>query len=178
MDITPYVDRLAEQLTATARGAGPETEAAAQRLVAGLDPALRLAMMEALSQAAAEITAELPSGSVDVRLAGRDLDFVLELPATALPAAPEPPAPPAPPEPEEAPEGDVVRITLRLPDSLKTRAEELAATSGQSLNAWLVSAVRRAAQERAVSIDIDLSSLPFEGFPGRGRGGRRMSGWA
>lgn len=170
MDITPYVDRLAEQLAAATRGAGPDTEAAAQRLVVALDPAMRLAMMEALSQAAAEITAELPSGSVDVRLAGRDLDFVLELPAA--------PTPQPEPEPEETGDGDVVRITLRLPDSLKTRAEELAATSGQSLNAWLVSAVRRATHERAVSIDIDLSSVPFDNFPGRGRGGRRMSGWA
>lgn len=177
MDITPYVDRLAEQLAAATRGAGPDTEAAAQRLVVALDPAMRLAMMEALSQAAAEITAELPSGSVDVRLAGRDLDFVLELPA-AHPEPPEAPAPPPPPEPEETAEGDVVRITLRLPDALKTRAEELAATSGQSLNAWLVSAVRRATHERAVSIDIDLSSVPFEGFTGRGRAPRRMSGWA
>jgi len=173
MDITTYTERLREQLLASASGGGTEVEAAAQRLVVGLDPAMRLALMEALSDAAAEITAELPSGSVDVRLSGRGLDFVVELPAMAAP--PAPPAPPPPPAPlDEDEEGGVVRLTLRLPEALKTRAEELAGRAGQSLNAWLVTAVRDATTERAVTVDIDLSSLPF----GHRGSSRRMSGWA
>ena len=84
-----------------------------------------LALMEALSQAAAEITAAMPTGGVDVRLDGRDLDFVVD---AAPPVPPAPPAPPAPPRAEE-PEEDasVARITLRLPESLKTKAEDAAA---------------------------------------------------
>ena len=73
--------------------------------------------MEAISQAAAEITAEMPSGGVDVRLTGRDLDFVVQ---GGAPPVPEPPAPPVPPSAEESDEdGAVARITLRMPESVK-----------------------------------------------------------
>jgi len=67
MDITPYVDSLRRDLLAAAEAAGPEAQATAERLTYALDPAARLALMEAISQAASEITAEMPSGGVDVR---------------------------------------------------------------------------------------------------------------
>jgi len=69
---------------------------------------------------------------------------------------------------------------VRIPESVKSRAEELAGKSGHSLNTWIVNVVRNATRERAINVDIDLSSLPFfeEGPFGRGRGGsRRMTGW-
>ncbi|WP_298755399.1 toxin-antitoxin system HicB family antitoxin [uncultured Nocardioides sp.] len=175
MDIAPYVDSLRRDLLAAAEAGGPEVAAAAERLGYALEPATRLALMEALSQAAAEITAAMPTGGVDVRLDGRDLDFVVD---AAPPVPPAPPAPPAPPRAEE-PEEDasVARITLRLPESLKTKAEDAAAAAGSSLNTWLVQAVRSATHEGAVHVDIDLSSMPFFGSdPGR-RGNRRMTGW-
>src|SRR6478609_7481987 len=73
-------------------------------------------------------------------------------------APPAPPAPPSPPAAEEVGEdGSVARITLRIPESVKTRAEELAARSGHSLNTWLVQVVRAATTaDQAVNIDIDL----------------------
>lgn len=176
MDITPYVDGLRRDLVAAAEAGGEDTQRAAERLLLALDPAARLALMEAISQAAAEITAELPAGGVDVRLAGRELDFVVHLPA---PTAPTPPTPPAPPAAEEADEGGLSRITLRIPESVKTKAEEKAARAGDSLNTWLVKVIRGATSDAAVNVDIDLTSLPFgEGFPfGKGKGDRRMSGW-
>ena len=176
MDITPYVEGLRRDLLAAVEGAGDDLRQAAERLGFALDPATRLALMEALSQAAAEITAEMPSGGVDVRLDGRDLDFVVH---GAVPAAPEPPAPPTPPAPPDE-EGGVVRITLRLPESVKTKAEESAAQAGQSLNTWLVNVVRAATRDSAIEVDLDLSSIPFGGkdpFGGRRPGGRRMTGW-
>jgi hypothetical protein len=174
MDITPYVESLRRDLVAAAEAGGPEIRQAAERLVLALDPAARLALMEAVSQAAAEITAELPSGGVDVRLSGRELDFVVQV---AAPAAP--PAPPSPPAAEESDEGGLARITLRIPESVKARAEEKAARAGDSLNTWLVKVVRAASSDRAIEVDIDLSSLPFgEGFPfGKDKGNRRMTGW-
>ncbi len=78
MDITPYVESLRRDLLAAAEAAGPEARAATERLTYALDPAARLALMEAVSQAAAEITAEMPAGGVDVRLNGRELDFVVD----------------------------------------------------------------------------------------------------
>jgi hypothetical protein len=142
---------------------------------------MRLALMEALSQAAAEITSEMREGSVDVRLTGRELEFVVEHPAP--PAEATSPTPPTAGDDEDE-DGPTARITLRLPESVKARAEELAGKSGSSLNTWIVNVLRAATREGAINIDIDLSSIPFlEGSdpfgPGRGgrRGTRRMTGW-
>jgi hypothetical protein len=179
MDITPYIDSLRRDLVAAAEAGGPEIKQAAERLALSLDPSARLALMEAISQAASEITTEMRSGGVDVRLNGRELDFVVETAPANAPAPPPPPAPPTPEEVEE--EGGLARVTLRIPESVKARAEELAARSGHSLNTWLVNVVRAATRENAINVDIDLSSIPFFGdvdpFGGKGRGNRRMTGW-
>ncbi len=185
MDITPYVEHLRRDLLAAATGAGEEMAQAAERLGFALDPVARLALMEAISQACAEITAEMPAGGVDVRLDGRDLAFVV---AAAPPAPQLPPTPPAAPAaPEDADEGGLARITLRLPESVKAKAEEAAADAGASLNTWLVNVIRAATRPGAINIDLDLSSLPQmfgnnfpfgAGGPGRrGDGPRRMKGW-
>ncbi|NYI79747.1 toxin-antitoxin system HicB family antitoxin [Nocardioides panzhihuensis] len=192
MDITPYIDSLRRDLLAAAEASGPEARETTERLTYALDPAARLAMMEAVSQAAAEITAELPTGNVDVRLRGRDLEFGVTLPALAEPVAPTPPTPPAPPAPPVPPEletdDSLSRVSLRIPESLKAKAEEAAADAGQSLNTWLVGAVRAATRENTVGVDVDLSAIPhivneamsnLDPFRGgnRGRSDRRMTGW-
>lgn len=173
MDITPYVDRLREHLAQAASAGDEQIKDAADRLTLALDPSVRLALMEALSQAAAEITTEMRDGSVDVRLNGRDLEFVVAEPTPAAPVAPSAPA-----AEDEEDDGATARITLRLPESIKSRAEELAAKGGSSLNTWIVNVLRAATRENAINIDIDLSSIPFADFPGGpGRRGKRMSGW-
>ena len=176
MDITPYVEGLRRDLVAAAEAAGPEAREVTERLSFALDPAARLALMEAVSQAAAEITAEMPAGGVDVRLDGRELAFVVH--SAPAPAAEQATPPPPAEEPED--DGNVARITLRIPESVKARAEELAARSGHSLNTWLVNVVRGATRDGAINVDIDLSSIPFLGgndpFTGK-QGNRRMTGW-
>src|SRR5689334_15563344 len=44
--------------------------------------------------------------------------------------------------------GDISRVTLRLVEQLKSRAEEAAAQSGQSLNGWLSSTVQSALRDQ------------------------------
>lgn len=185
MDVTPYVERLRGDLIAAAEASGPDARELAERLSYALDPAARLALMEAISQAAAEITAELPAGSVEVRLNGRDLDFGVQLPL------PQPTAPVQADEDEDEDDGAQVRITLRIPETIKARAEELAAKSNQSLNTWLANVVRRATRgEETINIDLDLSSVgqavnsavneamtAFDQFRNQKPGNRRMTGW-
>jgi HicB family len=184
MDITPYVDGLRKDLVTAAQSGGPEVAAAAERLAVALDPAMRMVLLEALSHATAEITASLAGtqegASVEVRLKGREPQFVVSLPAAPTAAA-ETSAPTDEEGDTEEEDGPVARITLRLPESLKQRAEEAAGRRGQSLNTWLVNAVRAASREGAINIDLDLSSIPFgPGAPGRNRRGpgQHITGWA
>jgi hypothetical protein len=146
-------------------------------MLLAFEPAMRLALLDALSQATAEITAELPAGVVEVRLRGREPELVVDVPP--LHPSHEEPAAARPAADEEEDDGTVARVTLRIPESVKNRAEELAGRSGHSLNAWIVNVLRAATTQRAINVDIDLSSLPFLDTPGSGRrpGGRRMTGW-
>ena len=146
MQIATHVEELQRQLAAAAP---PDDSEVAARLAAALEPAVRLAILEALSEAAGVFSRELAPGSVDVRLRGRDVEFVVARPqtepATAGPVTPSGPvvlAVAASDDPDDAP----ARTTLRLPDSLKARAEAAATAEGLSLNTWLVRAVAAAVE--------------------------------
>jgi hypothetical protein len=185
MELAPYVDTLRADLLRAADAAGPDGRAVAERLAIALEPAMRMAMLEALSDASAEITAELPHAAVEVRLKGREPQFVVS--ATEPLPAPEAVVDDAP---EEDDEGTVARVTVRIPESLKARAEEAAAAVDQSLNSWVVAAIRRALSNRGINIDVDLGGFGMppmpplpprngpSGFgPGAGRSPRRIQGW-
>ena len=137
MDLTPYLEALRADLSAAAAPGGPETARAAELLGHSLESSVRLALLEALSDAAAEITTRLRDSSVEVRLRGRDADLVVNHTAPAH----EEPAPAPVPD-----GGDLTRLTLRMPESLKTHVEQTAAAEGISVNAWLVRAVTAAVQ--------------------------------
>ena len=163
MDITPYVDTLRRDLVAAAEAGSDELKQAAERLAYALDPSARLALMEAISHAAAEITAELPEGSVDVRL-DRPRARLRRRDRAAAPRCPRRPR-------RRRPRRRSRRRTATWPGSrsasprrVKARAEEKAAAAGQSLNTWLVDVVRSATNDHAINVDIDLSSVPFVGY--------------
>ena len=177
MDITQFVEALRRDLSQAAEASTDEVRAAAERLALALDPAVRLTLMDALSQAASEITNELHGTSVEVRLKGREPIFVvLGAGAEGMPpAVPQPPEPPEPEEPFDGEDESVARITLRLPESLKAKAEDLAARRGQSLNTWLVNAARMAT---SANIDINIMGAMGPGAPGRNRSSnKRIQGW-
>jgi hypothetical protein len=174
MDITQLVEGLRRDLAQAAEAGGDEIRAAAERLALALDPAVRLTLMDALSQAASEITNELSGTSVEVRLKGREPIFVV-LGAPEHGREQDSATSPEPGDEYGFDEDETVaRITLRLPESLKAKAEELAARRGQSLNTWLVNAARTAA-----TININITSTPWgPGAPGRNRSSnKRIQGW-
>lgn len=160
MDLTPYVDNLRRELATAAEAGGAEARALAERLIAPLGSAVRLTLLEALSAAVDEITRDLAPGSVDVRLRGRDPEFVVTVPEDTAPG--QDGATEAPPVVVE--DGAVARINLRLPEHLKARVEEAANQEGVSVNAWLV---------RAAAAGLG----PGGRTPGRSASRRRYTGW-
>ncbi|MHA7306010.1 histidine kinase [Arthrobacter sp. TMN-49] len=142
MELGQYVNDLQRQLLDAAEHGTDETRAAAERLAAGLDAATRMVLLDALSAAAGEITRDLAPGSVDLRLRGRDVDFVVSAPSTE---SDEEDTATAPVDLEDA---STSRTTLRLPDALKARVDDAAAADGLSVNTWLVRAVASALQPK------------------------------
>jgi hypothetical protein len=147
MELALHVEALREQLVAVADAGGPESRATVERIAPGLEAAMRLVLLEALSAAADEITRELAPGAVQVRLRGSDPDFVVTLPADEAgdPATSRSAAAPTviPPGDDE---GGTSRLNLRLPEGLKAKIEEAARREGLSLNAWLVRAAAGAVE--------------------------------
>ncbi len=164
MNIDPYVESIRNHMAVTAEGSGDEGRALAERLVAQLEAPIRLAIQDALSAAAQELTVELAPGSVELRLRGREPELVVTLPPTDEPATED-----VAPDQLPAGDGEVARINLRLPDQLKSRVEESAAREGLSVNAWLVRAAAAAVERRD----------PSRRREGRNpHGAQRYTGWA
>lgn len=99
MELTPFVDAMRRDLSAATALADEPTRNIVDRLGTTLDTTARLAMYDALSQACAEISRELSPGAVEVRLAGRDPQFVVTTPPRITPTPPTPPVAPIPPTP-------------------------------------------------------------------------------
>ena len=142
MELGPYVSDLQRQLVDAAENGAQDTHAIAERLAAGLDAAARLVLLDVLSAAAGEITRDLAPGSVDLRLRGREIEFVVTQPNT------EPDTDDAPSATADPDDASTSRTTLRLPDALKARVDEAAAADGLSVNTWLVRAIAAAVRPK------------------------------
>jgi hypothetical protein len=170
MDLALYVEQLQRQLAVAAEAGGEEAQVVAERLAAPLDAAIRLTLQDALATAAEEITTDLAPGSVELRLRGRELEFVVTPPPveSSVPADAEDDSPQYLP-PVEADEGAMSRINLRLPDQLKARVEQAAVREGLSVNAWLV---------RAAAAALDRGGPDRRNASRTSRGPQRFTGWA
>ena len=142
MELGQYVSDLQRQLVDAAANGADDTRAVAERLASGLDAATRLVLLDALSTAAGEITRDLAPGSVDVRLRGREVEFVV----THSPADTDGDDRPA--ASVDLDDASTSRTTLRLPDALKVRVDEAAASDGLSVNTWLVRAIAAALEPK------------------------------
>ena len=140
MELGQYVSDLQRQLVDAAANGTEQTRAMAERIATGLDAATRLVLLEALSTAAAEITRDLAPGSVDLRLRGREVEFVITQPTDSEATEPI--------SPVDLDDVSTSRTTLRLPDALKARVDDAAAADGLSVNTWLVRAVAAALEPK------------------------------
>ncbi|KAB1914149.1 YlcI/YnfO family protein [Micromonospora sp. AMSO31t] len=174
MDLTSYVNNLGREFATLAEAGGEEARALVERLTGPLESAIRMTLLDALSTAADEITRDLAPGSVELRLRGRDPQFVV----TAPPAEPIGPAREDAAEAAGAPasellvaeDGPSARINVRLPEQLKAAVEEAAAKEGRSVNAWLVRAAAAGLQRS------DRDQRPA--LPGGGkRAKQHFTGW-
>jgi hypothetical protein len=165
MDLTPYVSKLSADLAVAAEAGGDDARALAERLIAPLDSAVRLTLLEALSAAADEITMDLAPGSVELRLRGREPGFVVTPPPTDESFTGSAPA--ARPAVPDLDDSAMARINVRLSEQMKARIEEAAAGEKISANVWLVRAAAAA-----------LDSAPSQRPASRGSvGGQQFTGW-
>jgi hypothetical protein len=171
MELEPYIATLRQEFASAAEAAGDEAMAVAERLIIPLESSVRLALLEALSAAADEITCDLAPGSVHVRLQGREPQFVVTPAPTEgfAEAGPVPVPPSALPPAPEGDDGAIARINLRLAEHLKNRIEQAADRSGLSVNGWLV---------RAAAAALEADAAPGSAAPRRAAtGGQHFTGW-
>src|SRR5919108_2483883 len=110
MQMASFVEALQSALEQIAAVGDDAASAAAQRLAGALRASAGLRVLDVLTEAALELSAQLPEGHVEVRLAGQDPPPVFFEDAPQQAAA-------------GAEDALSVRITLRLPESLKTAVE-------------------------------------------------------
>jgi hypothetical protein len=135
MELTPHLEAIRGDLESLI--ASEEALAAAlERMARPIEATLQLRLLDVLGDGALELTEQLPSGHTELRVSGRDASIVFVGPPET---APEPP-PPAPDDDD----GGMARLTVRMPDALKSAIEAAADAAAQSVNAWLVQAARSA----------------------------------
>jgi hypothetical protein len=127
MKIAPHVDALRSDLAAAAFLGDVRAAEVGAQLADALARSAPLRFQEALGEALLEANEQLPSGHLELRLAGSDPGIVFVDDEAAVPAAVDEPS--------------VARLTLRLPARLKSQLEEAAAREGVSVNTWLVRAL-------------------------------------
>jgi len=138
MQLEPHIEGLRGEIQRLASLGDEQAAAAAARLSDALGPTLSLRLLGLLSDAALEVSSQLPSGHVELRLAGQEPSLVYVGEEATAQAAP-------------AEDGLTARITLRLPDSLKSSLESAASQEGVSLNTWIVKALARGLSIAAAS---------------------------
>ena len=73
-------------------------------------------------------------------------------------------------------EGDVEKITIRIPAELKNLAQQAASKAGTSANTWFIKALARAVRNIDVQTAPPPPAPPFSEHRRHGRGSR-LSGW-
>ncbi len=174
MELTPYLQQLREDFLAAAAVGDENIRQAAGILSSAIEPSARLALMSALSDFAAEVTAALESASVEVRLDGRDVKVTVTGHSRDADRSTDRADWGADGHGDDLRKamqeagGELSRTTVRLWNDLKTQAERAAAEQGVSLNSYI---------SRAVSNSVRSSGPGRERHRGKGGPGRSMTGY-
>lgn len=180
MDLNPYLRNLREDLLAAAAVGDEEVRRAAALLGAAIEPAGRLAIMNALSDLAAEVTRALDSHVVEVKLDGRDLNVTVsrreaeDAPATAGEAVGHHLHPDDLRRAMQDAGGELSRTTVRLFNDLKSQAEQAASEQGVSLNTYISRAVSNSVR---TSVPPGMGGKRDRGRHGEGGDGRTVTGF-
>ena len=142
MKMSKFIDLLSSDLQALAKLGGTELETAVSRLIPTLTPVLRSRLLEALTEIAGEMKDQIPGSRIEARLTGDEVEMVLVQDDSAS---------------RETPSELNARITLRLPEDLKSRIEKAAVKEGISLNSWLLKASERG------SFSVSLGNRQLKG---------------
>jgi len=153
MQLTQATFRLEAAVEAQLRMGAAELASAGAELLEVLRPAVKQAMMDVVEMAAQEVNGQLVGHRVDIRLVDGDPELVVSPDDSRIPPPPSPPGPGDPSDTE-------ARITLRLPGYLKDLIAEAADVAGDSVNTFVIDALRSRAYDRApgnsVKRTIDL----------------------
>lgn len=148
MELDKYTTILRADLLAAAALGDDHTRKTAEALGSAAQASARLMLLQALSDFADEISGGLDEYSVHLRLAGTEA--VAEI---SRRSGHEPPAGDDETAAEDYPTmddvtGEMRRVTLRMVEHVKERAEEAASMNGVSLNSWLSQAVQGALRDQ------------------------------
>lgn len=138
MQLSHPISSLEDAVETQLRVAGSEVAEIGAQLMMALKPAIRQAMMDVVAMAATEISSQLPAQNVEIRLVDGDPEMILANDLSEIPA------PPSPPGADDA----GARITIRLPGYLKDLIADAAATSGDSVNTYVIDALRTQSQPK------------------------------
>jgi hypothetical protein len=150
MQLTQAALRMETAVEAQLRLGDPELAALGSELLEVLRPAIKQTLMDVVEMAAQEVNGQLVGQRVDIRLVDGDPEM------TIRPDVSNAPPPPTPPSPGDAMDAEA-RITLRLPGYLKDLIAEAADGAGDSVNSFVVEALRSKAYERAASQSVRQS---------------------
>jgi hypothetical protein len=163
MNVRPHVEQVQEQLVTAAALGDEAAQQVAKVLAAAAEPAVRLAILGAVTAAADDVTVALldvPTAPVvAVRLDGDDVR--IDVRGTEQVSPPDE-------TPVDLPDEDATaRVSFRLPEALKDQIDAAARRDGVSVNTWLLRAASRAVNGDAGRTNPSAAT----------RGHQRLTGW-
>ncbi|MGB7860418.1 MAG: hypothetical protein WBM90_07965 [Acidimicrobiia bacterium] len=132
MQLSHIVTGLENAVDTQLRLAGAEVAIAGEQFMAALMPAIREALMNVITMAAAEVNGQLETQRLEVRISDGDPELVI---------SDDPGRTTHPPTSAEGDDAEA-RITVRLPAYLKDLIGDAADDSGASVNTYVIETLR------------------------------------